>query len=482
MSLEDLAPANSQRALQTAINAFGRFVVAEDVSIAFIAATLVGDASGAVIVKLMDRFGVHLAFMEGRVGKPLAKNSVMSYFRHMKNWLLDTYPVHRATIEKKLLKMGQTLERHFLNRVDGGMVKKAPACTKEYLRILMDEPYHDACSSKDYQDAALLALMWYAFGRASDLGFVVKGNLSVSADGVVFVRLIRVKTAEEQGISLFPDKDNFITCPLHAIAMALVMQDAPCSQLLDHPHLAASSYEHMNAPVDIPLAEALVACEDIDEPSEPPKKMRKQTEGNMKIHAYVNRVVKTASAVQAKAKQTANLTSHSSRRGGAQHANSDPLLSAQWIFDRGSWNMTATNKAFTYVFNTTSEDQKVARVLSGWDLSIPTLSWFDSASRQNAIQLGNLLFQPSVCTQDPEKKINARVAEVLTASVIQHFPEVLDRYPMCPHASRIRECLMTLGLSKAQVLAWSSEPQGKVTQQDLEEAHGNGEGLQEKKS
>ncbi|GMF60104.1 unnamed protein product [Phytophthora fragariaefolia] len=148
----------------------------------FIAASLVGDASGAVFVKLMDRFDVHLAFMEGRVGNPLVKNSIMSYFRYVKNWLLDTYPAHRATIEKTLLKMGQTLERYCLKRVDGGMVKKAPACSNEDLRILMEGLYYGACSSKDYQDAALLALMWYAFGRASDLGFVVKGNLSVSAD------------------------------------------------------------------------------------------------------------------------------------------------------------------------------------------------------------------------------------------------------------------------------------------------------------
>ncbi|KAG2759641.1 hypothetical protein Pcac1_g28352 [Phytophthora cactorum] len=229
MSLQDLAPVNSQRARQTAINAFGRFVAAEGVSMDFVAASLLGDGSGAVFVKLMDRFGVHLAFAEGRGGKPLARNSVMSYYRHVKNWLLDTYPKHRATIEKKLLKMGQTLERHCLKRVEGGMIKKAPACTKEDLRILMDGLYYDAASPKDYQDAALLALMWYAFGRASDLGFVVKGNLSVSADGVVFVRLIRVKTAEEQGLSLFPDRDSFITCPLHAIAMALVMQDSPCA-------------------------------------------------------------------------------------------------------------------------------------------------------------------------------------------------------------------------------------------------------------
>ncbi|KAG3083691.1 hypothetical protein PI125_g19688 [Phytophthora idaei] len=59
----------------------------------------------------------------------------MSYYRHVKNWLLDTYPKHRATIEKKLPKMVQALERHCLKRVEGGMIKKAPACTKEDLRI-----------------------------------------------------------------------------------------------------------------------------------------------------------------------------------------------------------------------------------------------------------------------------------------------------------------------------------------------------------
>ncbi|KAG3237012.1 hypothetical protein PI124_g17993 [Phytophthora idaei] len=136
----------------------------------FVAASLLGDGSGAAFVKLMDRFGVHLAFAEGRGGKLLARNSVMSYYRHVKNWLLDTYPKHRATIEKKLLKMGQTLERHCLKWVEGGMIKKAPSCTKEDLRILMDGLYYDAASPKDYQDAALLALMRWSGVRKAHPG------------------------------------------------------------------------------------------------------------------------------------------------------------------------------------------------------------------------------------------------------------------------------------------------------------------------
>ncbi|KAE8960427.1 hypothetical protein PF011_g30098 [Phytophthora fragariae] len=366
MGLQDLAPANTQRAQKTAINAFERFLTSEDVNMGFIAACLLNDQDGSACVKLMDRFGVYLAFVDGRAGKPLARNSVMSYYRHVKNWLLDSYPKHRAAIEKKLLKMAQTLERYCLKRIEGGVVKKAPACTKEDLRILMDGIYYDAASSKDYQDAALLALMWYTFGRASDLGFVAKCSLSVSADGVIFVRLIRVKTSEEQGLSLFPEKDSVITCPLHAIAMALVMQDSPSSQVLEHPQLFDGSAENLAAPDDVRLVEALACCSLSNAPDDShDDEIRKPK--TMKIHGYVNRVVKAATKAQARAKPTPNLSSHSFRRGGAQHANSDPSFCAQWIFDRGSWNMTATNKAFAYDFNTTSEDQKVSRVLSGWD-------------------------------------------------------------------------------------------------------------------
>ncbi|GMF26764.1 unnamed protein product [Phytophthora fragariaefolia] len=110
--------------------------------------------------------------------------------------------------------------------------------------------------------------------------------------------------------------------------------------------------------------------------------------------------------------------------------------------------MVATNKAFADVFNTISENQKC--------------NW--------------AIFSP-VSAPKTYKKLNARVGEVLTSSVIQDFHEVLDRYLMCPYAFRIPEFLMSLGLSKAQVLAWSSELHDKVTQRDLEVAQGNGEGL-----
>ncbi|KAG3014667.1 hypothetical protein PC121_g18458 [Phytophthora cactorum] len=81
-------------------------------------------------------------------------------------------------------------------------------------------------------DAALACSMWHSFGRSSDLGYIQKQHVSVSADGVFYLRLLRVTTAEEQGLTLVPDKNNFLTCPIHALAVASATQDAPCGSLL----------------------------------------------------------------------------------------------------------------------------------------------------------------------------------------------------------------------------------------------------------
>ncbi|GMF53409.1 unnamed protein product [Phytophthora fragariaefolia] len=100
------------------------------------------------------------------------------------------------------------------------------------LKKMMSYLYKNASSSSDYQDAALLCLLWYLLGRASDLSLVRKQNLSVDATEGFFVRFIRMKTSEEQGLSLFPDAD-FTTCPLHAISTALITQTAPSVVLID---------------------------------------------------------------------------------------------------------------------------------------------------------------------------------------------------------------------------------------------------------
>ena len=65
----------------------------------------------------------------------------------------------------------------------------------------------------------------------------------------MFVRLLRVKTSEVQGLSIFPD-ENFLTCPLTILSVALVMQIIPSASLLNH--LPTSI-----APVNASLPESL---------------------------------------------------------------------------------------------------------------------------------------------------------------------------------------------------------------------------------
>lgn len=129
--------------------------------------------------------------------------------------------------------MVRTLDKYCPKREQSGVVKKAPPCSKNEIRLLMEHLYKQATSGTDYQDAALVCLMWYIFGRASDMSFVQKQRLSVSASNLIFLRLVRVKTSKEQGQSLYPDRSDFSTCFILAIALALVMESAPSAALLD---------------------------------------------------------------------------------------------------------------------------------------------------------------------------------------------------------------------------------------------------------
>ena len=81
-------------------------------------------------------------------------------------------------------------------------MKKANACTNFDLKRMIYYLYSNACSSSDYQDAALLCFRRYIFGRASDLTLVHKQNVSIDASFEFFLRFIRMKTCEEQGLDL----------------------------------------------------------------------------------------------------------------------------------------------------------------------------------------------------------------------------------------------------------------------------------------
>lgn len=123
MGLEELEPGNTKRAKATSVNAFVRFLKAENVSLDYVKDCILSDGVGQTFVAVMDKFGMHLAFHEGKQGKPLAQHSVMQYYRQAKNWLLEQFPLQRAAIDSRLLKMSRTLEKYCIKRKAGGFVK-----------------------------------------------------------------------------------------------------------------------------------------------------------------------------------------------------------------------------------------------------------------------------------------------------------------------------------------------------------------------
>ncbi|POM66747.1 Hypothetical protein PHPALM_17343, partial [Phytophthora palmivora] len=286
MSLSAFVPTNTQKARATAISAFKRMLELEGVSMEFLHASILNDSSGKRLAAAMDRFGYYLATNEGKNGK-LARNTASSYFRNVKLWLFDMYPHLRVATELILLKQGKTLDKHCLKR--------------ENVRYV----YSTARVDADYQDAALACLMWHCFGRSSDLGYVQKQHVSVSADGAFYLRLLRVKTTEEQGLTLVPDKDDFLSCPLLTLSVALVTQEATCASLLGHlPALKPQVATPLDA--GVPLHDLLAAdCFASSRRGDNPRtnrhcqrhSLKKPSGGNVKrgedsMQGHVNRMLK----------------------------------------------------------------------------------------------------------------------------------------------------------------------------------------------
>ncbi|POM76384.1 Hypothetical protein PHPALM_6374 [Phytophthora palmivora] len=138
-----------------------------------------------------------------------------------------------------------------------------------------------------------------------------------------------IKTALLQGISLFKDPTNFLTCPVFALAAALLMQTAPCKRLFPQFINNKRGAVCVEDVAELSLVELLETDEE-----NTPLQAEKDTPVKSRCpgaQANVNRLLSTV-------KLTPDLTSHSFRRGAAMHAN-DGSLAENWIIERGGWQL-----------------------------------------------------------------------------------------------------------------------------------------------
>jgi hypothetical protein len=297
MSLDALRPQNTQNARAVGVNSFKRFLEQENVGLDYVFDCMYNNPDGRCMKAVLEKFALHLAFTVGVKEKMLITNTVMSYFRLVKKWLVELFPQCHAAIEKRLLEVARILESHMTKRVTGTVAKQAPACTKKDLSILVRYLYMHASSVTDYQNAALITMLWYVFGRASDFSLVQKESLSVCSGENFFVRLVRIKTTDQQGLTLYPDED-ITTCPILAISIALAMQTAPFSQLLENVRPTPMSLD-LEALESLPLMELLMQAEQpLPAPKMPdasveskPNTEKKKAPAPPGIHNQINRLL-----------------------------------------------------------------------------------------------------------------------------------------------------------------------------------------------
>ncbi|POM58873.1 Hypothetical protein PHPALM_36428 [Phytophthora palmivora] len=295
---------------------------------------------------------------------------------------------------------------------------------------------------------------------ASDLSLVRKQNLAVDADEVFFVRFIRMKTSEELGLSLFPDA-YFVTCPLHAIVMALITQAAPSAALIDNlPEVPVAAF--LNLAPSTPLLEVLnhpdeIAC--LEAADTPVVAAHVPVETTPTIYTHVNRLLDRVSSA---AEVADALTSHSFRRGGAHHVNGCDELTQRWIFDRGAWNMSTTNKGFN-IFNTSREDHTVSKALSGYDTQTKVkalhLKLIDTETQEKIAGCQRFLFATYFKMKKMKSSkynLSQQVIDVLTAYLIMHYPLMKDLQADGLGVRRVEAAAAQTGVSVAEVLAWSS--------------------------
>ncbi|POM59076.1 Hypothetical protein PHPALM_36196 [Phytophthora palmivora] len=151
-------------------------------------------------------------------------------------------------------------------------------------------------------------------------------------------------------------------------------------------------------------------------------------------------------------KLTPDLTSHSFRRGAAMHTN-DGSLAENWIIDR------VTSLRHTYMLGTTQADQKVARVLSGWNSKDgtrhPSLRALEEPNLSCALQQQALLFANTLRFANPALNLDEEFDEGFTSTLVMHYPDMLLLADSSAFIVRMRESLGALAIGVAELLAWA---------------------------
>ncbi|GMF39302.1 unnamed protein product [Phytophthora fragariaefolia] len=234
-------------------------------------------------------------------------------------------------------------------------------------------------------------------------------------------------------------------CVMDKFGMHLAVSEGKKGKMLAR-NTAMNSLTSVTLSPDDPLVELLNARPETTGLLAPAAAPRVDTTPT--IYTHVNRVL---DRVAPAAGVVTTLTSHSFRRGGAQHANGCDGMTARWSFDRGAWNLTTTNKSFNYIFNTSREDHKIAKVLSGYkpkaEVKLQNLPSFDSQTLESIEGVQRILFATCYKLKTESFNMSKKVLDVLTACVLRYYPLLKNLNPESPAIKRVETCAIHGGCS-----------------------------------
>lgn len=140
------------------------------------------------------------------------------------------------------------------------------------------------------------------------------------------------------------------------------------------------------------------------------------------------------------------------------HAKADRRLSFQWVIDRGG-SMSCASKSYGYILNTTQEDQQVGRQISGWQpkeyVKLLDLSCFSAPARAWISALTRVLLRSCSDLGTPSWKFSDKVVEVLMATALLHYPNILFTRSGSPYIKRVQGAIRAAAILEAEVLAWA---------------------------
>ena len=447
LSTKDLQAHGTRSARQTALNTFNGFLAEGGMSLESFEKLVREENGSRTLIRFIDAFGMYL------ISKKLSTNTILSYYGNTKTYLVEKFPEMESICSNEMNKIRKRVEKFCNKRQDKTPVKQAPPLREEDLSEVVRTLYKCAAHEVDYHDAALLLTMWCFFGRSSDTLLMKKQQLKLVGGGALLLEFSRLKTGTSQGLTFYKHKNNMLLCPLHSLAVSIIMEESPSSFLVNA-HLL-TNFEETFSSFEIDVAALLNGNQDnVVEELDNQEEILKKDSSKIGLSAYVNRLLKRVHELSGNLPM--NLSSHSFRRGAAQHANANPMLSLQWIVDRGGWQMSSINKAFAYIINSNKEDQKVAKYLSGWgldeDASIPSLTLLSPILRNRCIPLKKALLSTASgyngtyvsCNLDDD------VQDAIISTALLHFEEMKIIHESSPYISKVYKVCEMVGLTRAE--------------------------------